>query len=106
MKIAAALVHNRARKKSLDIFGPVNILVCVAGWTGYERGNIMNIIRTIATVLAGLFILCTPAFIATLFVITRDPVGMMGGWGAIIFATGLSLGLGLVALADRFLNRL
>jgi|688.fasta_scaffold141463_4 hypothetical protein len=65
----------------------------------------MNIFRTILTVLAGLFILSTPAFVAAFYIITIDPVNMMGGWGPIIYIAALSFGLGIVALADRFLNR-
>jgi hypothetical protein len=65
----------------------------------------MNIFRTIIIVLAGLFILSTPAFVVTFYIITIDPVNMMGGWGPIMFITALSFGLGIVALADRFLNR-
>jgi hypothetical protein len=64
----------------------------------------MNIFRTIIIVLAGLFILSTPAFLATYFVISLDPVNLMGEWGPIIFIAALALGLGIVALADRFLN--
>jgi hypothetical protein len=79
--------------------------VLVAGCTGYERGNTMNIFRTIIIVLAGLFILSAPAFLVTFYIITIDPVNMMGGWGPIMFITALAFGLGIVALADRFLNR-
>lgn len=64
----------------------------------------MNILRTVIIVLAGLFILSAPAFVAAFYVITVDPVNMMGGWGPIIYITALAFGLGIVALADRFLN--
>ena len=65
----------------------------------------MNVLRTITIVLAGLFILSTPAFVAAFYIITADPVNMMGGWGPIIYIAALAFGLGIVALADRFLNR-
>ena len=77
----------------------------VAGWTGYERGNTMNALRTIFAVLAGIVIISTPAFIVTFFIITRDPVNMMGGWGAILYVTALAIGVGIVFIADRLLNR-
>ena len=65
----------------------------------------MNIFRNIIIILAGLVLLTAPAFVAAFFVITRDPANAMGGWGAIIFVTALAFGLGIVAIADQFLNR-
>lgn len=65
----------------------------------------MNALRTIFTVLAGIVLLTTPAFVMAFFIITRDPANAMGGWGAIMFVTALAFGLGIVALADLFLNR-
>jgi hypothetical protein len=65
----------------------------------------MNIFRNIIIILAGIFILSTPAFLATYFVISLDPVNLMGEWGPIIYVTALASGIGLVFLADRFLNR-
>jgi hypothetical protein len=65
----------------------------------------MNILRNAAIILTGLVILGTPMTITAYLVISHDPQNAMGNVGGLLFGISAAAGIGLVALADRFLNR-
>jgi len=65
----------------------------------------MDVIRGLFVIFVGLVIMLTPMAITMFFVISRDPQHLMGRWGTMLYIASLGLGLAIVWIADRLLNR-